>query len=327
MGAVAGRRTNLALLVLVPVALGTGALMYGVGSGWNAWATVAHGASGVAIVALAPWKAVIGRRGMARRDLGDTAPSVALAVAVAATLATGLAHRAGAPGVGPLTVLQLHVAAGLAAGGLTAWHAVARPVRPRRADLSRRAVLQGGLLAGGSALATVALPTAGRGPTRSLERGSFDPAAMPVTSWLDDDVPEVGDGWRLVVAGTPWSLADLDALGADDLLATLDCTGGWRADQAWSGVRLDRLLAASGAGPGGAVEVRSLTGYTRRFPRSDAAGLLVATRVGGGPLSPGHGWPARIVAPGRRGFWWVKWLDEVRVDDRPWWWQPPVPLT
>jgi DMSO/TMAO reductase YedYZ molybdopterin-dependent catalytic subunit len=221
----------------------------------------------------------------------------------------------------------VHVAAGLAAVALTAWHAGARPVRPRAADLSRRAVLRGGLLAGGSLAVTAALPSAGRAPTRSLDRGSFDPAAMPVTSWLDDDVPEVGEGWRLVVAGRPWSLADLDGLGADELVATLDCTGGWWADQAWSGVRLDRLLAASGAGQGGAVEVRSLTGYARRFPRSDAGRLLVATRAGGAPLSPGHGRPARLVAPGRRGFWWVKWLDEVRVDDRPWWWQPPAPLT
>jgi hypothetical protein len=32
------------------------------------------------------------------------------------------------------------------------------------------------------------------------------------------------------------------------------------------------------------------------------------------------------VAPGRRGFWWVKWLDRLVVDTRPWWWQPPFPL-
>jgi len=45
------------------------------------------------------------------------------------------------------------------------------------------------------------------------------------------------------------------------------------------------------------------------------------------PLSLGHGGPLRLVAPGRRGFWWVKWVTEVVVDDRPAWWQPPFPLT
>jgi DMSO/TMAO reductase YedYZ molybdopterin-dependent catalytic subunit len=72
--------------------------------------------------------------------------------------------------------------------------------------------------------------------------------------------------------------------------------------------------------------VRSATGYARRFPLGDAPHLLLATRVGGAPLSAGHGFPARLVAPGRRGFWWVKWVDAIEVDDVAWWWQPPLPL-
>jgi DMSO/TMAO reductase YedYZ molybdopterin-dependent catalytic subunit len=55
--------------------------------------------------------------------------------------------------------------------------------------------------------------------------------------------------------------------------------------------------------------------------------LLLATHVGGAPLSAGHGAPARLVAPGRRGFWWVKWVTAIDVTDEPWWWQPPFPLT
>jgi DMSO/TMAO reductase YedYZ molybdopterin-dependent catalytic subunit len=53
----------------------------------------------------------------------------------------------------------------------------------------------------------------------------------------------------------------------------------------------------------------------------------VATRVGGAPLSVGHGFPARLVAPGRRGFWWVKWVDRIELRSTPWWWQPPFPVT
>jgi DMSO/TMAO reductase YedYZ molybdopterin-dependent catalytic subunit len=34
-----------------------------------------------------------------------------------------------------------------------------------------------------------------------------------------------------------------------------------------------------------------------------------------------------LVVPGRRGFWWVKWVTAVDVNDEPWWWQPPFPLT
>ena len=35
---------------------------------------------------------------------------------------------------------------------------------------------------------------------------------------------------------------------------------------------------------------------------------------------------AEIGAPGRRGFWWVKWVVAVEVSDRPPWRQPPFPL-
>lgn len=104
----------------------------------------------------------------------------------------------------------------------------------------------------------------------------------------------------------------------------LDCTGGWYAEQVWSGTRLDRLLPD--LDPGTAIEVRSVTGYRRRFPASDAPRLYMATRVGGELLSAGHGAPVRLVAPGRRGFWWVKWVAGVRVVDGPWWLQSPFPL-
>jgi DMSO/TMAO reductase YedYZ molybdopterin-dependent catalytic subunit len=40
---------------------------------------------------------------------------------------------------------------------------------------------------------------------------------------------------------------------------------------------------------------------------------LLATHAGDEALSYEHGAPARLVAPGRRGFEWVKWLVRVEV--------------
>ena len=178
-------------------------------------------------------------------------------------------------------------------------------------DLSRRQLLRAGALAGASAVAYAALegafalaslPGARRRFTGSHERSSFEPAGMPVTQWLDDGVPDVdASGWRLEVAGggsgRAWSYDELAAF-SDRLEAVLDCTGGWWSTQEWEGVLLSRLV---GDRDGRSIAVTSRTGYGRRFPMADGGRLLLAVRVGGRPLSAGHGFPARIVAPAGGG--------------------------
>ena len=59
---------------------------------------------------------------------------------------------------------------------------------------------------------------------------------------------------------------------------------------------------------------------------SEARSYILATHVGGEPLSRGHGFPARLVAPDKRGFEWVKWVEEIEVNDTSKWLQPPLPL-
>ena len=301
--------------------------MWTVGSGWTRWPTVVHGSAGVGVVVMAPWKSVVSRRGLRRRGLKAALPSLGLLLAIVVALISGFGHRAGGRRAGPVLVMQIHFGASGVALPLALWHVGSRRVRPRATDFERRAILRGAVLAGASTGVTLAVPHASRAPTRSLERGSFQPSAMPVTQWLLDKVPIVdGDAWRLRVGDRLWSRDDLERLADDQIVATLDCTGGWFGHQRWRGVRLDRLFVASDVPIGRSIEVRSVTGYTRRFPHDDARNLLLAIEVGGKPLSSGHGFPARLVAPGRRGFWWVKWVSEINVDDSPWWWQPPLPL-
>jgi hypothetical protein len=330
----AGRGTNLALLALVGGAVLTGALAFAIGGRWAFAALAAHGAAGLGIVLLSPWKSAISRRGVRRRRPG-TGASVLLAALVAVTVGTGVAH---AIGWSSLLVMQIHVAAALGTIPLVIWHVLVRPVRPRRTDLSRRSLLRAGVVAGGSVAAFAAVeglvrvtgaPGAERRSTGSYERGSFAPDAMPVTQWLDDADPRIrATDWRLEVRtpGGDRALSYDELARYDDRVrVTLDCTGGWFATQDWSGVRLDRLL--EGAEDVRSVVVTSATGYARRFPVADSASILLATSVGGEPLGTGHGFPARLVAPGRRGFWWVKWVERIELSPTPWWWQSPFPLT
>ena len=338
----AGRRTNVAILAVLTAALASGVLAFAVGDESAARIVVAaHGILGLCLVVLTPWKSVIARRGLRRSGRRPgRGTSIALGVVVLIVVATGIAHALGFTGpVLGVSSMQLHVGSAIAATALAVAHVWRRRQRPRPADLSRRTALRTGAVVGGGVLlwsaveataAVASLSGAGRRSTGSHERGTDEPDRMPVTQWLRDSVPtadsatfrlEVVAGDRVVDVG----LADLD--GPDAVRAVLDCTGGWYAGQDWRGVRVDHLLAdAVGTlSRGRSIDVISVTGYRRRLPLSDAPNLLLATRIAGRPLSAGHGAPVRLVAPGRRGFWWVKWVARIEIVDAPWWLQPPFP--
>ena len=58
-------------------------------------------------------------------------------------------------------------------------------------------------------------------------------------------------------------------------------------------------------------------GYRWTLPLEEARGALLATRVTGETLGHEHGGPVRLVAPGRRGFQWVKWVTRIEVRTAP----------
>jgi len=336
-----GRQTNQALLVMLLFAFGTGVATVAIGSPDGRWAAIGHGICGMAIVLLIPWKSRVVRGGLRRARLSRWL-SLLLAALALFTLVAGLGYAtglvrsiAGKPG------LWVHIAVALTLVPLVLWHIWARGIRargfrPRRTDLSRRALLRAGAVAAGavgfyaaaeSATTGLGLPGAKRRFTGSYEVASFQPEAMPTTSWLLDVVPTIDpDQWRLSIKDgqgrRELRLAQLTGYDTK-VRATLDCTSGWYSHQDWTGLPLATLLRRKGNAQ--SVYVHSVTGYWVRFPIYDMDRLLLATQVGGAPLSADHGFPVRLVAPWRRGYWWVKWVDRIELQTTPSWWQPPFP--
>jgi len=313
------RITNVALLLLLALAFATGWVAFEL-SGQPARAVLLlHAAAGVAIVLLVPWKSLVAKRGL-RRPRALKWASLVLGLGVAISIVFGLLHAAGHPDVGYLTAMDFHVGAAVCVIPFLLWHVVARPLRLRATDLSRRNFLKGGLLAGSAGLVVALLPAARRAPT-----GSFQAAQPLATTWMFDSVPDVDiASWRLVIGPGAWTYDELAGY-TDRISAVIDCTGGWYSEQVWEGAFLQRLLPSS-TGAASSLNVRSVTGYSRRFPIEDAGRILIATRMAGAELDAGRGYPARLVVPGQRGFAWVKWVVAIDVDDQPWWWQPPFPL-
>ena len=335
LGQLTGRQVNLILELLVVAAVVTGLGSWAAGDRWNGALAVAHGIVGLALLLLVPAKlrgpvAAGFRRGRATRWVSAT-----FGILVLGTVVVGMAHATGLwYGVGYWAALWVHCLLAFMLIPLFVWHLASRPIRPRAFDLDRRVALRGGLVLAGAAAVHVAqravagavgLAGGDRRLTGSHEVASFDPASMPQTIWLDDRQPEDVDEatWPLVVAGTPISV---DALRrrSRPVVARLDCTGGWWSDQSWDAVPLGDLLVDPS---GRSIRVGSTTGYDRLFSTDALGDLYLAVGYGGEPLRAGHGAPVRLVAPGRRGYWWVKWVTSVEPDDHPPWLQSPLPLT
>jgi hypothetical protein len=97
-------------------------------------------------------------------------------------------------------------------------------------------------------------------------------------------------------------------------------------DLAWHARRGPSRKRAGPSDSAASVTFRSVTGYYRRFSLAEARGYPLAIGVGDETLSHDHGFPLRLVAPGKRGFEWVKWVEAIEVSESSKWWQPPLPL-
>jgi hypothetical protein len=334
---------NLLLEVALSVTLLTGVLSWAVGTGWARWWTVAHAVAALSLVVLAPGKLRGSVRIGMRRRRWTRWVSAAFGILIVATACLGVLHATGLwYGVGYWSALWTHVAFAFASVPLFVWHLRSRPGRARAVDLDRRFVLRaaGTVAVAGTAVAAIegvvrvaGLEGGDRRATGSHEIASFQPSRMPVVSWLDDRTPcfdrtscsdrAGGAVWSLRVAGRPVELDELIG-AARPLVADLDCTGGWWSRQRWDVVPVADLL---GERSERSFTVTSHTGYRRTLPMRDASRAYLAVGYDGAPLRPGHGARVRLVAPGRRGYWWVKWVVDVEPTDRPWWLQLPFPAT
>jgi hypothetical protein len=156
--------------------------------------------------------------------------------------------------------------------------------------------------------------------TGSREDGSFTGLGYPVTSGTDQGKIRLNpETWTLRVTGSVLkpmilSYADVLAISTAEIIATLDCTGGWYSTQTWQGIHLKDLLEKAGIRPGtDGVILKGVLDYSAPFSLAQAGEVLLATHVGGLVLDHPHGYPLRAVVPSRRGWHWVKWLTEIET--------------
>ena len=143
------------------------------------------------------------------------------------------------------------------------------------------------------------------------------------------DPTVIADHWQLELAGLVrqpmnWTLKEFRALPAETRAITLECisngVGGRLISTAqWRGVTLETLLKrAGGVEPKGThVVFTSVDGYQTSLPLADLlqARTLVAWQMNGAPLPERHGYPVRVIVPGRYGEQSAKWVTRIEVTD------------
>lgn len=198
-----------------------------------------------------------------------------------------------------------------------------------RHDVSRRGFLWG--VGGASALfgvAAVAHAASPIGPF-SLKQPRArigSPQDLPVNRsarQADVDPAAAGAAWMLTLGAGATALAlsrtDLEALPQHTEILPISCVEGWTVDATWTGVRLRDLLALVGAPADATVRLRSLQrrgafgATTMPAAYAQDPRTLVALRLNGEELDLDHGYPARVIAPGRPGVLQTKWLTSIEV--------------
>lgn len=211
--------------------------------------------------------------------------------------------------------------------------------RPAEPTVSRRGALW--FVGGGSLL--LFGTTAGQnfdGPLRRTAllapHGAADPGSGPGGFQINKTAASRGisaretreDVWRLVVTGPSGTVrlsrAELLELPLHSSALPIACVEGWSTgDQWWRGVRLRELAHLVGydadSAPDVMVESLQRHGAFRRAalrsnqvrdPRS-----LLALDVNGEPLTPDHGYPARIIVPAAPGVLNTKWVARMTFGD------------
>ncbi|MFC4454952.1 molybdopterin-dependent oxidoreductase [Deinococcus sonorensis] len=141
--------------------------------------------------------------------------------------------------------------------------------------------------------------------------------------------------WSLQVGGlvqrpATFRLSDLAQFPAVRQELTLSCIsnpvgGPLISNGLWEGFRLADLLRQVGIQPQARYVLwEAADGYTESLPLGQALepDVLLVTRLNGQPLTQRHGFPLRVLIPGRYGMKQPRWITGIRLSatDKPGYW-------
>jgi DMSO/TMAO reductase YedYZ molybdopterin-dependent catalytic subunit len=289
---------------------------------------------------VAPPEAETGRISLAAGLVVTVVFLFSAAVVITATAAT-LGPNTGWAGFSFATLMLSGLYAGIAGLQSLGVEAVEDGVEAN----SRRRFLRQlpGVALGGLALVVLGrtLRDAASGGVQHSRRGTPTPEVTNndefyrVSKNYIDPAPN-GDDWRLKVDGytdkaLTLTYADMLAMPSQEQYTTMQCIsnevgGELMGNALWRGVPLKTVLDAAGIRPDAHwVFFRCEDDYTESIPLEFALRdqVILAYQMNGEELPKKHGFPVRLLSPGKYGIKHPKWITEILLlpDERLGYWQ------
>jgi DMSO/TMAO reductase YedYZ molybdopterin-dependent catalytic subunit len=174
-----------------------------------------------------------------------------------------------------------------------------------------------------------------------VREAGYDPARLPPGQYLTEKWPVLHAGsvprtdlatWDFRVWGEvdePLTLSweEFSALPTVEVMQDIHCVTRWsRFDATFGGVAWSTIKERIGQRPSARYAIaHAEQGFTSNVPVDflEREGAVLATHAGGEPLTPEHGWPLRLVIPGKYFWKSAKWLRgiELSASDKPGFWE------
>ena len=174
-----------------------------------------------------------------------------------------------------------------------------------------------------------------------VRAAGYDPSRLPPGQYLTDKWPVLHAGsvpstdlhtWTFRIWGEveePLTLTweEFDALPRTEHVQDIHCVTRWsRFDMSFRGVHWRDLAPLVRPKPSARFAIaHAEQGFTANVPYASLEDdhALLATEANGEPLAAEHGWPLRLVIPGKYFWKSAKWLRgiELTASDRPGFWE------